>query len=52
MNIANGLQRTVKFVWEGALRLFSPSDDIYPNIGVQPFEGDTNRAVEARHHLP
>jgi len=49
MNIATALQRTFEFVWEGVLRLFSPSDDIYPAVGVQPFDGDPYTATQARH---
>lgn len=49
MNIATALQRTFEFVWEGVLRLFSPSDDIYPAVGVQPFDGDPYIATQARH---
>jgi hypothetical protein len=45
MNIAQIIQQTVQnttqYLVEAATRLFSPSDDQYPNIGVQPFDGDT-----------
>jgi hypothetical protein len=30
--------------FSGALsRIFGPSDDAYPNTGVQPFEGEPNK---------
>lgn len=33
-------QRVIKYISSGAIRVFSPSDDNYPSIGVQPFEGE------------
>jgi hypothetical protein len=34
--------------FSGALsRIFGPTDDAYPNTGVQPFEGEPNK----KHHL-
>lgn len=40
MNIFKSMQDTVQYLIEAALRLFSPSDDQYPNVGVHPYEGD------------
>jgi len=40
MNIWNRLQEMLQFIWDGVSRIFGPSDDEYPNSGVQPFEGD------------
>lgn len=34
------LQQVINFVLGGFTRIFSPSDDKYPVVGVQPFEGD------------
>ncbi|MEO0350914.1 MAG: hypothetical protein AAF282_12800 [Cyanobacteria bacterium P01_A01_bin.15] len=28
------------YIFEAAVRIFSPSDDAYPVIGMQPYEGD------------
>jgi hypothetical protein len=37
-------QQTINFVLGGFKKIFSPSNDEYPVVGVQPFEG--NRAKE------
>jgi hypothetical protein len=42
MNIFKVIQDAVQYVVEAATRLFSPSDDECPDIGVQPYDGDTN----------
>ena len=34
------LQNVIQYLTEGFLRIFSPSDDRYPAIGFQPFEGE------------
>ena len=39
MNLSKSLTNAIRFVSEAAIRLFSPTDDNYPNTGVQPFEG-------------
>lgn len=40
MNILQAIKDTVQFLVEASTRLFSPSDNQYPDIGVQPFDGD------------
>mgnify|MGYP005846158169 CR=1 FL=1 len=40
MNISLAIQNTVQYIVEAATRLFSPSDDQYPDIGIQPYDGD------------
>lgn len=40
MKLFQVFQDTVQYLVEAATRLFSPSDDQYPAIGVQPFDGD------------
>lgn len=40
MKIFQWLQNVVQYIWDGVSRLFKPSDDDYPQSGVQPFEGD------------
>ncbi len=40
MNIFKPIQDAVVYISEAIRRIFGPSDDIYPVIGVQPFEGD------------
>ncbi len=43
MNLSKSLKNAMRFVSEAAIRLFSPSDDNYPNTGVQPFEGKSSK---------
>ncbi|MDM9382376.1 hypothetical protein QUB80_16855 [Chlorogloeopsis sp. ULAP01] len=38
--ISKLLARLTQYITEAAIRIFGPSDDAYPNIGVQPFSGD------------
>ncbi|MGF1495047.1 MAG: isochorismate synthase [Microcoleaceae cyanobacterium] len=38
-NLFQNLEQAVNYVYEGFARIFSPSSDIYPSMGVQPFEG-------------
>lgn len=40
MNIFTVLSNALRYLSEGATGLFSPNHDEYPNIGVQPFNGD------------
>ena len=42
MNIFQQLQQTFQRFWEGIVRNFSPSDDDYPQSGVQPYEGEAS----------
>ena len=39
MKIFTWMQDIVQFVWDGASRLFKPTDDDYPKSGVQPYSG-------------
>ncbi|MEC4811711.1 MAG: hypothetical protein SAK29_00250 [Scytonema sp. PMC 1069.18] len=34
-----GLEKSLGYLTEAALEIFSPNRDSYPSIGVQPFEG-------------
>ena len=42
------LQNLVQYFTEAFARVFGPSDDEYPTVGVQPFEGEivVNKAEE------
>jgi len=40
MVVIKTLKNIVQYLTEGFLRIFSPTDDEYPAIGVQPFYGD------------
>ncbi|MDV3348442.1 hypothetical protein SPB21_32845 [Leptothoe sp. ISB3NOV94-8A] len=38
--VGQSIQQSTVWIFDAAKRLFSPSDDNYPETGVQPFEGD------------
>lgn len=40
MAISKMLANFTQFVSEAAMRIFTPTNDAYPNIGVQPFTGE------------
>ena len=40
MIVSKTLKSLVQYLAEGFARIFSPSNDRYPAIGIQPFEGD------------
>ncbi|TAG98476.1 MAG: isochorismate synthase [Oscillatoriales cyanobacterium] len=48
MNLSKSLTNAMRFVSEAAIRLFSPTDDNYPNTGVQPFEGKSSKDHDKR----
>jgi hypothetical protein len=39
MEISKKIATATQSIVEAAMRIFSPTDDAYPNIGVQPFTG-------------
>jgi hypothetical protein len=41
MNVRESLQKFVQYFTEGFARIFGPSKDEYPEVGIQPFEGET-----------
>lgn len=41
MAISRMIDSISQYISEAVVRIFSPSDDAYPIIGVQPFAGDT-----------
>ncbi|WP_139240426.1 isochorismate synthase [Geitlerinema sp. PCC 9228] len=43
MKLWDSIKNSIGYVFDGIRRIFGPSDDEYPNTGVQPFEGDTNQ---------
>ncbi|MEM7771267.1 MAG: hypothetical protein AAGA75_14810 [Cyanobacteria bacterium P01_E01_bin.6] len=45
--IGQSFQKGTDWILGAVKRLFSPSDDDYPQSGVQPFEGDI---PDAHHH--
>lgn len=40
MGITKIVESITLYISEAVARIFSPSDDAYPIIGVQPFSGD------------
>ena len=40
MGIYKLFNSITQYISEAAVRIFSPSDDAYPMIGVQPFSGE------------
>ncbi|WP_063124297.1 hypothetical protein [Aliterella atlantica] len=40
MSISQTLAGILQYLSEGVARIFSPTDDEYPIIGVQPFAGE------------
>ncbi len=40
MRIYEMLNGVTQYISEAFIRIFSPSDDAYPAIGVQPFSGE------------
>jgi hypothetical protein len=43
MNIYQKVNETFRYLIEAAGRIFSPTDDDYPETGVQPFEGEPKK---------
>ncbi|WYL93470.1 MAG: nicotinate phosphoribosyltransferase [Gloeotrichia echinulata IR180] len=40
MFISRMIASITQYISEAAMRIFAPTDDAYPVIGVQPFTGD------------
>ena len=49
MQIIEQLGRTLDYLAEASLEVFSPNHDSYPETGIQPFEGDFYEAQSRRH---
>lgn len=43
MGISRMMGSAVRYIIEAVTRIFGPSDDEYPAIGVQPFTGEPNK---------
>lgn len=51
MNLFKMIGQAIRFLSEGAAEIFSPNHDQYPNIGVQPFDGDPySEWIELHNH--
>lgn len=40
MNFSKSMSDAIEYLMAAFARIFAPTDDAYPLIGVQPFEGD------------
>lgn len=40
MGILQKFEQMIDYVLQAVRRIFGPSDDDYPNSGVQPYEGE------------
>lgn len=49
MNIQKSMHEMVQYLTEAFVRVFSPSTDEYPEVGVQPFDGDPYVAAAEEH---
>lgn len=47
MGISKTIDKTVGYIIEAMTRIFGPSDDAYPAVGVQPFTGDPYKERDA-----
>ena len=47
MTMPKVIDDLIQFFSEAVSRIFGPTDDQYPNTGVQPFEGDPNRKTHS-----
>ena len=47
MFISKMLANMTQYISEAAMRIFAPSDDAYPNTGVQPFTGEIYKSRTA-----
>ncbi len=43
MGMPKLLDNVIQYFSGAISRIFGPSDDAYPNTGVQPFEGEPNK---------
>lgn len=43
MSLPNVIDNVTSFISEAIVRIFGPTDDQYPVIGVQPFEGEPSK---------
>lgn len=43
MGISRMIGSTIQYISEAVRRIFGPTDDEYPAIGVQPFAGEPDK---------
>ncbi|MBE9144955.1 hypothetical protein [Planktothrix mougeotii] len=49
MNILKSVKEMMTYLTEAAGRMFVVSDDMYPEVGTQPFEGTPNKDPRWKH---
>lgn len=47
-NIGTKVLEIIRYIGKGIARIFSPTDDKYPDTGVQPFTGETPKKGKRR----
>lgn len=47
-NLFKSFRNTIIYIYEGFGRIFSLTKDIYPTVGVSPFEGDPCKNSELK----
>ena len=47
MNIGNTIRNLVQYLTEGFARVFSPNPDKSPEVGVQPYKGETYKPTKS-----
>ncbi|MBD1914007.1 MULTISPECIES: hypothetical protein [unclassified Leptolyngbya] len=45
MKALQSVSYALQYLWDGALRIFSPNRDEYPATGVLPYDGDPTKAT-------
>lgn len=46
MNLSKSVSSIMQYISEAVARIFAPSDDMYPVVGVQPFEGEPYKGAK------
>jgi hypothetical protein len=42
-NLSQTFQQAISYILNGVNKVFQPSQDDYPAVGVQPFEGEVTK---------
>ncbi|HBW57576.1 MAG TPA: isochorismate synthase [Oscillatoriales bacterium UBA8482] len=49
MNILRSVKEMIDYLTEAAGRMFTVGDDMYPSVGVQPFEAKPSKDRNLKH---
>jgi hypothetical protein len=50
MEFSRKISTATQHIVEAAMRIFSPTNDAYPNTGIQPFTGTPYKDGKSHHH--